>query len=67
VPDAEKGMVAQAIKAVSDVAHSLPPSFIILALLNCFFIVVLFYYLLEQQADRTALLKQMIESCLIKQ
>ena len=66
--EAEKGgLVTQAIKAVGDVANSLPPAFIILAVLNCVFLGALFFYLLEQQSDRTGLLKQVLDSCVVKQ
>ena len=63
----EKGTIAQAIDAVSGAIHALPPAFAILALLNCVFLGVLFWYLLVQQDDRTALLRQVLEHCVVKQ
>jgi hypothetical protein len=65
--ESERGTISQAIRAVSDAVHALPPAFVILALMNCVFLGALFFYLLEQQSDRTGLLKQVLDSCVVKQ
>jgi hypothetical protein len=63
VTDNEKGVVGQAIDAVSHAVTVLPPAFIVLGVLNVIFIAVTFYYLLVQQADRTALLRDILNTC----
>jgi hypothetical protein len=63
--DNEKSITSQAISAVSTAVHALPPAFVVLALLNLAFIGALFWYLLTQQADRTTLLKQVLETCTV--
>jgi len=65
--NSERGALSQAIDAVSNAIHAMPPAFVVLALLNCFFLGALFFYLLEQQEDRTHLLKQVLDSCVVKQ
>jgi hypothetical protein len=67
VTNNEKGTVAAAIDAVSNAVHALPPAFVVLALMNAIFLGALFFYLLEQQSDRTQLLKQVLDSCVVKQ
>ena len=59
----EKGVVGQAIDAVSNAVNVLPPAFLVLAALNVIFVGVLFWYLLQQQSDRTALLRDILNSC----
>lgn len=61
--EGERSIASEALSAVSGAMRALPPAFIALVLLNVTFIAVLFYYLLEQQADRTALLTQVLRDC----
>jgi hypothetical protein len=63
VTDNEKSITSQAITAVSSAVHGMPPAYIVQLLLNMVFIGVLFWYLLQQQEDRTALLKQVLDTC----
>lgn len=62
----ERGTVAQAIDAVSAAVHAMPPAFIALTFMNVAFVAALFWYLHVQQADRTDLLRQVLETCIPK-
>ena len=64
--DAESGTVSQAITAVGKAVGKIPPVFTVLIALNVVFLGADLFYRLEQQTDRTELLKQIFDNCITK-
>ena len=62
--DAETGVISKAIGVAGRTLGRMPPAFTALLVLNIVLVGADLLFRLEQQDDRTALIKQVLDSCI---